>query len=155
MKNNYSVLYATTIPKQLKKQQKNINGLHLNPYTNTLVASSSSRKRQHSAINGDQSEEEVDDSIPSCSGLSSSALDMLVIVSGSVDGNLVIYNKDSKQENLTFKYTSYPSFFNPVVSHDGKYCLIQVFFFLFDLSSISRRSLVDLSSISRRSMIIL
>ena len=51
---------------------------------------------------------------------------MVLIVSGSVDGNLVLYNPHSKQENLTCKYADYPNFYNQVIAHDKHYCLMQV-----------------------------
>lgn len=129
MKDNYSVLYSTTIPKQLKKQQNQLTGQHFNPYTNTRIEPLSHRKRgreeEEIAL---EEEDSLDASIPVCFGLSGSSLSMVLIVSGSVDGNLVLYNQHSKQENLTYKYAGYPNFFNPVIAHDGPFCLMQVCF---------------------------
>lgn len=84
------------------------------------------RKRGHDNEEINSEEDELDESVPVCSGLSETSSNMVLIVSGSVDGNLVLYNQHSKQENLTYKYTNYPNYYNRVISHSNHYCLMQV-----------------------------
>lgn len=141
------MLYATTIPKQLKKQASPLYKARINPFSKSVTHTVRDRKRgreetdkgvsdteeekseentgDNSEVNIDE-EDMIDSSIPMCFGLGENGLSMLLIVSGSVDGNLVLYNQHSKQENLTYKYADYPNFYNKVVSHHQNYCLMQV-----------------------------
>lgn len=126
LKDNYSVLYSTTVPKELKKQRNTLRGNRINPYTNAVIKPLSNRKRGREDEEVNSEEDELEESVPVCSGLTENSLSLVLIVSGSVDGNLVLYNQHSKQENLTYKYTNYPNYFNPVISQDHHYCLMQV-----------------------------
>ena len=70
--------------------------------------------------------EDEESSYPIYSGLTEDGLSMIIIVSGSVDGTLGVYNRQNEQENRYYKYTDFPNFYNPIVSTDNHYCLIQV-----------------------------
>ena len=64
-----------------------------------------------------RSDDDDDEStIPVYRGLKDRVPSMLAIVSGGADGNLVIYNVESRREVNTFKLMGFPGFYNPVVS---------------------------------------
>ena len=73
----------------------------------------------------DDNDDDDDDSIPIYRGLKDRVPCMLAIVSGGADGNLVIYNVESRREVNTFKLMGFPGFYNPVVSVSEHHaCLI-------------------------------
>ena len=53
-------------------------------------------------------------------------LAMLAIISGGVDGNLIVYNLQGRLESLTLRLYGYPSFYCPVVATQPSHCLLQV-----------------------------
>ena len=66
-----------------------------------------------------------DDIVPVYRGLKGRIPSMLAIVSGGADGNLVVYNVESRREVNTFKLMGFPGFYNPVVSVSEHHaCLI-------------------------------
>ena len=73
-----------------------------------------------------RSDDDDDEStIPVYRGLKDRVPSMLAIVSGGADGNLVIYNVESRREVNTFKLMGFPGFYNPVVSVSEHHaCLI-------------------------------
>ena len=64
----------------------------------------------------DDDDDDDDDTVPVYRGLKDRVPSMLAIVSGGADGNLVVYNVDSRHEVNTFKLMGFPGFYNPVVS---------------------------------------
>ena len=73
----------------------------------------------------DDDENENEDGIPVYRGLKDRQPSMLAIVSGGADGNLVVYNVESRREVNTFKLMGFPGFYNPVVSVSEHYaCLV-------------------------------
>ena len=73
----------------------------------------------------DDDDDDDDDTIPVYRGLKDRVPSMLAIVSGGADGNLVVYNVDSRREVNTFKLMGFPGFYNPVVSVSEHHaCLI-------------------------------
>lgn len=74
----------------------------------------------------DDDENENEDGIPVYRGLKDRQPSMLAIVSGGADGNLVVYNVESRREVNTFKLMGFPGFYNPVVSVSEHYACLMV-----------------------------
>ena len=73
----------------------------------------------------DDDDDDDETTIPVYRGLKDRVPSMLAIVSGGADGNLVIYNVESRREVNTFKLMGFPGFYNPVVSVSEHHaCLI-------------------------------
>lgn len=147
MKDNYSLLFGTSTYHKLRAKYDAVQKKSTR-FQPKFLALPFAVKREHDEIANDPEEgdneeekemeveeqpavetvppEDEESSYPIYSGLTEDGLSMIIIVSGSVDGTLGVYNRQNEQENRYYKYTDFPNFYNPIVSTDNHYCLIQV-----------------------------
>lgn len=69
--------------------------------------------------------QDSDDS-PIFLGLKDSVPSMIAIVSSGADGNMVVYNVESRQETMTFKLVGFPGYYNDVVSVSAHHVCLMV-----------------------------
>jgi hypothetical protein len=65
-------------------------------------------------------------SVPVLRGNREKSLEVLLVVSGGADGNVVLYNPENPRETSTIKYFGFPGFYNGVVTAGIKHCVLQV-----------------------------
>lgn len=53
------------------------------------------------------------------------SFECMVVLSGSVDSTMVVYNIHSPQENNTMRVNAYPGFYNPIASNSRDFVLLQ------------------------------